>query len=67
MNKKEMLIWLVGMAINKIDPDKLREWADMGLDAIEDAVADSPNKIDDAVVLPMCKIVREGFDIVDND
>ena len=40
---------------------------DAGLDYIEDAVIASENKIDDAVVLPACKLVRTVLNIPDND
>lgn len=37
------------------------------LDVVEDAVAKSDNKIDDIIVLPVVKQVREVFNVPDND
>jgi hypothetical protein len=37
------------------------------LDKIEDAVEASENQVDDMVVLPMCRRVRELMDIPDDD
>jgi hypothetical protein len=65
--KNQMIMWAVKMFIDKLDPEDLKKWMDMGLDIIEDKVADSPNKTDDMIVLPLCRLVREALSIPDND
>jgi hypothetical protein len=58
---------LIGLALNYLTKEQLKEFADMAMDFIEDAVAKSENKVDDAVVLPVLKRFREAFDVPDND
>lgn len=65
--KEKMLLWLVGMIWEKLDSEDLRTWADKGLDLIEDKVAQTPTEYDDKIVLPMCKLMRDAFNIEDND
>ena len=65
--KTLLIIKLIGLLLGTLSPDLLRACADKLLDVIEDAVADSPNKIDDAAALPICKMIREAFHIPDND
>lgn len=48
-------------------PDSLKkEVVDTILDKIEDAVAKSPNKIDDVLVKPVMNAVRKALDIDDS-
>lgn len=65
--KAEMLGMLVQLAMKKLSPEQLKEWADKGLDKIEDAVEATANPYDDMVVLPACKLIRTSFTIPDND
>jgi len=65
--KTILIIKLIGLLLGTLSPDLLRACADKLLDVIEDAVAASPNKIDDAAALPICKMIREAFSIPDND
>jgi hypothetical protein len=44
-----------------------QEAADAFLDRVEDAVARSTTRIDDATVLPICNMIRRCFDIPDDD
>ena len=43
-----------------LTPDLVRDFA-------EEKVLGSKSKIDDALVLPICKMVRTAFDIPDDD
>ena len=61
------IISLVATLLGLISPELLKEVADKILDIIEDAVADSENKTDDILVLPLCKLARDAFGIEDND
>ena len=65
--KEKMLLWLVGMIFEKLDAGDLKVWADKGLDLVEDKVAATPTEYDDKIVLPMCNLMRQAFDIPDND
>ena len=47
--------------------DRLERFADFILDFIEVEVEESKNKYDDAVILPLCKLIRDTFNIEDND
>jgi hypothetical protein len=40
---------------------------DSALDYVEDSVAASESKLDDAVVLPLCSLVRKVLNVPDND
>jgi hypothetical protein len=63
----DVLVKIVGLFLSFVDESVLRKFADMVLDFIEDAVADSENEIDDTLVLPLCKMIRKTFNIPDND
>tara|TARA_Y100000310_G_scaffold315560_1_gene366279 strand:+ start:274 stop:492 length:219 start_codon:yes stop_codon:yes gene_type:complete len=69
--KAKLIAYLLPLLLNKVldslPADTLERFADNALDFIEDAVADSENKIDDAVVLPLCEVIRDAFHIEDND
>ncbi len=65
--KEKMIGMLIGIVIERLDTETFKKFADMALDFVEDAVAKSENKYDDAVVLPLCKTIRAAFDIADND
>lgn len=64
---KEIAVNLITVVLKMLSPEVLMKVADRLLDAIEDAVKDSENKIDDMLVLPLCGKVREAFQIEDND
>jgi len=64
---KTVLISLLANLLGQIKPELLKSIADKVLDMIEDSVEASKNKIDDAVVLPLCNTIRIAFKIEDND
>ena len=66
MNEKLLKVLIQGL-FAVLTPEVLKSFVDAGLDAIEDAVAESENKVDDRIVLPMCKLIRNTFGIDDND
>jgi hypothetical protein len=45
--------------------DDLKVIADFVLDFVRDFVLGTPSKIDDAVVLPICSMIRDAFNIPD--
>jgi len=65
--KKNMIIWFVTMFTDKMTPEEIKHWIDMGIDMVEDKVAASPSTLDDAIVLPMCNLLRKALSIPDND
>ena len=50
-----------------LDEKMIREFIDAGLDAVEDYAANTPNEIDDAILIPACKLVRTITNTPDND
>ena len=64
---KVLLNAIVGIIATMVTKENLKLVADKMLDAVEDVVQDSTNTIDDALVLPVVKKLRETFDIPDND
>lgn len=63
----KILINMLPLLFSMITPDLLKKAVDALIDVVEDAVKNSSNKIDDMVVLPMCRLIRNTFDIPDND
>ena len=62
-----LLMNLVQMLLKLVKPELLKKGVDALLDVIEKAVENSPNKVDDAIVLPLCKLIRSTFDVPDTD
>jgi len=65
--KKKLLLKLISLLLGAVSEEMLRKLVDALLDKAEDAVTASPNKIDDAIVLPLCSAIRSTFNIPDND
>lgn len=65
---KEIIIQqAVTALIGSLPPELLRDSADQVLDVLERAIEQSDTKIDDAVVLPLIRLLRTSFSIPDND
>ncbi len=65
--KEKIIIQLLGMLIKLVTGERLKKLADVILDFIEKEVEESKNTYDDAVILPLCRTIRDTFDIIDND
>ena len=65
--KEQLLLMLINALIGMLTPELLRELADKVIDFAEEKVEDSETKIDDWLVLPVVKMVRDTFNIPDND
>ena len=65
--KNKFLLWLVEQLLKMLSPELLKEAIDGLLDFIEDKVADSETVIDDKLVLPIVAMIREAFNIPDED
>lgn len=67
---KEVLKGVVGMLpllARLVTPDVIRKATGAFIEVIEDRCRDSENKIDDAVVLPICAAIRTGLGLPDED
>lgn len=58
---------IITLLLNLVSKEKFNSLVDKLLDLIEDSVTDSSNKIDDAIVLPLCQKARELLNVPDND
>lgn len=56
---------LLSIALQFLTDEQLKTFADMAFDFIEDAVQESENTYDDALVLPVIRRLRDAFDIPD--
>lgn len=56
---------LLGIALQFLTIEQLKKFADMAFDFVEDAVKESDNPYDDALVLPVIERLRKAFDIPD--
>lgn len=61
------ILGLMMVIVNNIDKETAKKAVDAFLDKIEDSVKDSNTPIDDILILPVCKLCRNVFDIPDND
>lgn len=65
--KVGMIISLLTSLLGIVTPDMLKSCIDSLLDVIENFIADSETKTDDAMLLPLIVLIRDTFDIPDND
>ena len=63
----KIIVLILTQILKLLSPDLLRKMTDKLLDVVEDFVKASENDIDDAIVLPLCNMVREAFNIPDDD
>ena len=64
---KKVLGQLIPALLGLLKPELLKKAADALLDVIEDSVEKSSTKVDDMLILPLCKMMRNTFDIPDED
>jgi hypothetical protein len=58
-----IIIRLIGTLLSLVSNETIKKALDSFLDVIENAVEKTPNKIDDALVLALCKKIREALDV----
>ena len=58
---------IINLLLGLVNKEQYKLIVDKLIDAIEDVVEKSDNKIDDALVLPLCVKLREILDVPDND
>jgi len=64
--KQQIIVWLMGMMVERLQAEDLKKWVDWALDLVEEKVAASPSKYDDMIVLPIISLARKTFDIPNN-
>ena len=62
-----LLPMIARMLDDLITVETIQKYGDQLFDFLEDAIADSGTKVDDMVVLPVIKKIRETLGIPDND
>ena len=69
MGKVKVMIFakLIEILLGMFSPDIFRKFADMVLDFVENKIEESGPEWDNAIILPLCNMIRETFDIPDND
>lgn len=65
--KNKILFWLVAQLMGLLNPTLLKELVDRILDFFEDKIEASETTIDDQIALPLIKMIREAFNVPDND
>lgn len=63
----ELVKQILTLILSMLKPEQFKKLVDALLDKIEEIVSDSENKIDDALVLPLCRKARELLDVPDDD
>jgi len=63
-----MLLPMISKMLNDlVTVETIQKYGDQLFDFLENAIADSATKVDDVVVLPIIKKIRETLGIPDND
>jgi len=62
-----ILTYLLPGLLKILSPETLKKGVDALLDVVENSVEKSENKVDDMIVLPLCKVIRDTFGVEDND
>ena len=57
--KEKMVVWLVGMILERINSEEVSKWLCAGVEMLRKLVQETPNKYDDMVVLPMLDVLEE--------
>ena len=65
--KNEIIVKLLAMLLKLLEPEMLRGAVDKVLDYVEEKVKESGSKYDDVLVLPLIEMIRNTFNIPDND
>lgn len=65
--KAQLFTLLLQALMSILTPELLKKFADMVLDFAEDYVLGTKSTVDDAIVLPICALIRKTFDVPDND
>jgi len=63
--KNKLFGMLINILLSVLTPELMKDFADMALDFVEERVLGTKSKVDDALVLPVCAMIRKTFDIPD--
>lgn len=63
--KSVFLSKLIDILLTMLTPELLKTFADKILDFAEDYVIGTKSEIDDALILPLCSLIRLTFNIPD--
>lgn len=65
--KTLLLTQLIKTIMLILTPDLIQKLADTILDFVEDYVEGTKSSVDDALILPLCNLIRTAFSIPDDD
>lgn len=65
--KNAFLGQLINFLLSALTPETMKRAVDAVLDVAEKAVEESETKLDDTIVLPLIDLIRNSFNIPDND
>jgi len=65
--KAKILGYLISLLLRTLTPELLKSFIDKALDFVEEKVLGSESTVDDAIVLPICDMIRKATDVPDND
>lgn len=60
-------IGMIPMLARMVTPELVRKAANAFIEVIEDGARKTENKIDDAIVLPICATIRKALNVPDED
>jgi len=63
----KLLSLLIQAFLAMLTPELLKKFADMVLDFAEEYVLGTASTVDDAIILPICDLIRKTFGIPDDD
>ena len=63
--KERLFSYFMALVIKTLSEETLRELADRVIDFVEDKAVASEAKWDNAVILPLCDVVRRAFNVED--
>jgi len=65
--KATIIAKLIELLLGMLSPELLKRAVDMILDIFEDMIAETENQLDDKIILPILGMIRETFNIPDED
>ena len=63
--EERLFSYFMALVIKTLSEETLRELADRVIDFVEEKVVASEAKWDNAVILPLCDVVRRAFNVED--
>jgi len=60
-----LLKLLIDMLLDRLTPEAMQKIIDMTLDYIEEHVRSTETRVDDAIILPLCEVIRATFNVKD--